>query len=116
MANDEVFATVVSMCVLLFFSKFVSYFLCRTGKDGYIQIDGDAALHGQSKGRSRMVNTSGSLYLGEKHSDANIRDLKIAQTQRRNKHASYTHHVTISACRSVYWTIKGLPTYWEAKH
>ncbi|XP_075898523.1 basement membrane-specific heparan sulfate proteoglycan core protein [Nelusetta ayraudi] len=36
----------------------------RTGKDGYIQIDGDAALHGQSKGRSRMVNTSGSLYLG----------------------------------------------------
>ncbi|KAK5864266.1 hypothetical protein PBY51_001220 [Eleginops maclovinus] len=36
----------------------------RTGKDGYIQIDGGAELHGQSKGRSLMVNTKGSLYLG----------------------------------------------------
>ncbi|KAM6928874.1 basement membrane-specific heparan sulfate proteoglycan core protein isoform 4-T4 [Lycodopsis pacificus] len=36
----------------------------RTGKDGYIQIDGGAALHGQSKGRSLMVNTKGSVYLG----------------------------------------------------
>ncbi|XP_051914453.1 basement membrane-specific heparan sulfate proteoglycan core protein isoform X3 [Hippocampus zosterae] len=36
----------------------------RTGKDGYIQIDGGAALHGQSKGKSIMVNTKGPLYLG----------------------------------------------------
>ncbi|XP_076597098.1 basement membrane-specific heparan sulfate proteoglycan core protein isoform X2 [Chaetodon auriga] len=36
----------------------------RTGKDGYIQVDGDAELHGQSKGRSLMVNTKGSIYLG----------------------------------------------------
>ncbi|KAM6982618.1 LOW QUALITY PROTEIN: basement membrane-specific heparan sulfate proteoglycan core protein [Tautogolabrus adspersus] len=36
----------------------------RTGKDGYIQVDGEAALHGQSKGRSLMVNTKGSIYLG----------------------------------------------------
>ncbi|XP_049611156.2 basement membrane-specific heparan sulfate proteoglycan core protein isoform X2 [Syngnathus scovelli] len=36
----------------------------RAGKDGYIQIDGDAALHGQSKGKSIMVNTKGPLYLG----------------------------------------------------
>ncbi|XP_056242096.1 basement membrane-specific heparan sulfate proteoglycan core protein isoform X12 [Seriola aureovittata] len=36
----------------------------RTGKDGYIQIDGGAALHGQSKGKSLMVNTKGSIYLG----------------------------------------------------
>ncbi|KAI3356952.1 hypothetical protein L3Q82_003588 [Scortum barcoo] len=36
----------------------------RTGKDGYIQIDGGASLHGQSKGRSLMVNTKGSIYLG----------------------------------------------------
>ncbi|XP_038577847.1 basement membrane-specific heparan sulfate proteoglycan core protein isoform X10 [Micropterus salmoides] len=36
----------------------------RTGKDGYIQIDGGAAQHGQSKGRSLMVNTKGSIYLG----------------------------------------------------
>uniref|UniRef100_A0A3Q3IGR0 Heparan sulfate proteoglycan 2 n=1 Tax=Monopterus albus TaxID=43700 RepID=A0A3Q3IGR0_MONAL len=35
----------------------------RTGKDGYIQIDGGAALHGQSKGKSLMVNTKGSIYL-----------------------------------------------------
>lgn len=40
-------------------------FSCRTGKDGYIQIDGGAALHGQSKGKSLMVNTKGSIYLGE---------------------------------------------------
>ncbi|XP_045897684.1 basement membrane-specific heparan sulfate proteoglycan core protein-like [Micropterus dolomieu] len=36
----------------------------RTGKDGYIQIDGGAAQHGQSRGRSLMVNTKGSIYLG----------------------------------------------------
>uniref|UniRef100_A0A7N8XAL3 Heparan sulfate proteoglycan 2 n=1 Tax=Mastacembelus armatus TaxID=205130 RepID=A0A7N8XAL3_9TELE len=36
----------------------------RTGKDGYIQIDGGVALHGQSKGKSLMVNTKGSIYLG----------------------------------------------------
>ncbi|XP_040902825.1 basement membrane-specific heparan sulfate proteoglycan core protein isoform X9 [Toxotes jaculatrix] len=36
----------------------------RTGKDGYIQIDGGATLHGQSKGKSLMVNTKGSIYLG----------------------------------------------------
>ncbi|KAM4611104.1 basement membrane-specific heparan sulfate proteoglycan core protein [Polymixia lowei] len=36
----------------------------RTGKDGYIQIDGGAPRHGQSKGRSLMVNTKGSIYLG----------------------------------------------------
>uniref|UniRef100_H3D4F8 Heparan sulfate proteoglycan 2 n=1 Tax=Tetraodon nigroviridis TaxID=99883 RepID=H3D4F8_TETNG len=36
----------------------------RTGKDGYVQIDGGAAVHGQSRGRSIMVNTKGSVYLG----------------------------------------------------
>ncbi|XP_053705091.1 basement membrane-specific heparan sulfate proteoglycan core protein isoform X1 [Synchiropus splendidus] len=36
----------------------------RTGKDGYLQIDGGAELHGQSRGKSLMVNTKGSLYLG----------------------------------------------------
>nr|XP_057906676.1 basement membrane-specific heparan sulfate proteoglycan core protein isoform X5 [Doryrhamphus excisus] len=36
----------------------------RTGKDGYIQIDEGPALHGQSKGKSIMVNTKGHLYLG----------------------------------------------------
>ncbi|KAM9751596.1 basement membrane-specific heparan sulfate proteoglycan core protein isoform 3-T3 [Menidia menidia] len=36
----------------------------RTGRDGYIQIDGGETLHGQSKGKSLMVNTKGSLYLG----------------------------------------------------
>ncbi|CAN9515659.1 unnamed protein product [Ophioblennius macclurei] len=36
----------------------------RTGKDGYIQVDGGAELHGQSRGRSLMVNTKGSIYLG----------------------------------------------------
>uniref|UniRef100_A0A3P8QRF2 Heparan sulfate proteoglycan 2 n=1 Tax=Astatotilapia calliptera TaxID=8154 RepID=A0A3P8QRF2_ASTCA len=35
----------------------------RTGKDGYIQVDGGAKLHGQSKGKSLMVNTKGSIYL-----------------------------------------------------
>lgn len=39
--------------------------LCRTGKDGYIQVDGGAAVHGQSRGRSIMVNTKGNVYLGE---------------------------------------------------
>ncbi|XP_061908758.1 basement membrane-specific heparan sulfate proteoglycan core protein [Entelurus aequoreus] len=36
----------------------------RAGKDGYLQVDEDAALHGQSKGRSIMVNTKGHIYLG----------------------------------------------------
>ncbi|KAM7405193.1 hypothetical protein PAMP_012474 [Pampus punctatissimus] len=36
----------------------------RSGKEGYIQIDGGVALHGQSKGESLMVNTIGSIYLG----------------------------------------------------
>ncbi|XP_028266708.1 basement membrane-specific heparan sulfate proteoglycan core protein isoform X10 [Parambassis ranga] len=36
----------------------------RTGKDGYIQVDGGATIHGQSKGKSLMVNTKGSIYLG----------------------------------------------------
>ncbi|XP_075331347.1 basement membrane-specific heparan sulfate proteoglycan core protein isoform X3 [Odontesthes bonariensis] len=36
----------------------------RTGKDGYVQIDGGETLRGQSKGKSLMVNTKGSLYLG----------------------------------------------------
>lgn len=44
---------------------FLSSFLCRSGRDGYIQVDGGAALHGQSKGKSSMVNTKGSIYLGE---------------------------------------------------
>uniref|UniRef100_A0A3B3CG13 Heparan sulfate proteoglycan 2 n=1 Tax=Oryzias melastigma TaxID=30732 RepID=A0A3B3CG13_ORYME len=35
-----------------------------TGKDGYIQIDGEDQVHGQSKGKSLMVNTKGSIYLG----------------------------------------------------
>ncbi|KAG7221680.1 hypothetical protein INR49_000047, partial [Caranx melampygus] len=35
----------------------------RSGRDGYIQVDGGAALHGQSKGKSSMVNTKGSIYL-----------------------------------------------------
>ncbi|KAM4737871.1 basement membrane-specific heparan sulfate proteoglycan core protein isoform 2-T2 [Anableps anableps] len=36
----------------------------RVGKDGYIQIDGGDKQHGQSKGKSLMVNTKGSIYLG----------------------------------------------------
>lgn len=36
----------------------------RTGKDGYIQVDGGTIKPGQSKGRSIMVNTKGSIYLG----------------------------------------------------
>ncbi|XP_028309184.1 basement membrane-specific heparan sulfate proteoglycan core protein isoform X2 [Gouania willdenowi] len=36
----------------------------RTGKEGYLQIDEGAKLHGASKGRSLMVNTKGSIYLG----------------------------------------------------
>lgn len=50
--------------LMLSCAVFCSFFY-RTGKDGYIQIDGGAALHGQSKGRSLMVNTKGSIYLGE---------------------------------------------------
>ncbi|XP_014849228.1 PREDICTED: basement membrane-specific heparan sulfate proteoglycan core protein isoform X5 [Poecilia mexicana] len=36
----------------------------RVGKDGFIQIDGGDEQHGQSKGKSLMVNTKGSIYLG----------------------------------------------------
>ncbi|XP_066527292.1 basement membrane-specific heparan sulfate proteoglycan core protein [Hoplias malabaricus] len=36
----------------------------RTGKQGYIQVDGGSARHGQSQGRSIMVNTKGNIYLG----------------------------------------------------
>ncbi|XP_053096923.1 basement membrane-specific heparan sulfate proteoglycan core protein isoform X14 [Pangasianodon hypophthalmus] len=36
----------------------------RTGKQGYIQVDDRTAQHGQSPGRSVMVNTKGSIYLG----------------------------------------------------
>ncbi|XP_064861551.1 basement membrane-specific heparan sulfate proteoglycan core protein-like isoform X11 [Oncorhynchus nerka] len=36
----------------------------RTGKQGYIQIDGAAIQRGQSQGKSIMVNTKGSVYLG----------------------------------------------------
>ncbi|XP_062314893.1 basement membrane-specific heparan sulfate proteoglycan core protein isoform X7 [Osmerus eperlanus] len=36
----------------------------RTGKDGYIRVDGGDIRPGQSKGRSLMVNTKGSIYLG----------------------------------------------------
>ncbi|XP_029578637.1 basement membrane-specific heparan sulfate proteoglycan core protein isoform X5 [Salmo trutta] len=36
----------------------------RTGKQGYIQIDGAAIQRGQSQGKSIMVNTKGNVYLG----------------------------------------------------
>ncbi|XP_036844476.1 basement membrane-specific heparan sulfate proteoglycan core protein isoform X1 [Oncorhynchus mykiss] len=36
----------------------------RTGKQGYIQIDGGAFQQGQSQGKSIMVNTKGNVYLG----------------------------------------------------
>ncbi|XP_014002300.2 basement membrane-specific heparan sulfate proteoglycan core protein isoform X16 [Salmo salar] len=36
----------------------------RTGKQGYIQIDGGAIRRGQSQGKSIMVNTEGNVYLG----------------------------------------------------
>ncbi|XP_046725155.1 basement membrane-specific heparan sulfate proteoglycan core protein isoform X3 [Silurus meridionalis] len=36
----------------------------RTGKQGYVQVDDRAAQHGESPGRSVMVNTKGSIYLG----------------------------------------------------
>uniref|UniRef100_A0A674DDM1 Heparan sulfate proteoglycan 2 n=1 Tax=Salmo trutta TaxID=8032 RepID=A0A674DDM1_SALTR len=36
----------------------------RTGKQGYIQIDGGAIRRGQSQGKSIMVNTKGNVYLG----------------------------------------------------
>lgn len=36
----------------------------RTGKQGYVQVDDRTAQHGQSPGRSVMVNTKGSIYLG----------------------------------------------------
>ncbi|XP_072552989.1 basement membrane-specific heparan sulfate proteoglycan core protein [Salminus brasiliensis] len=36
----------------------------RTGKQGYIQVDGGTARRGQSQGKSIMVNTKGNIYLG----------------------------------------------------
>ncbi|XP_035594859.1 basement membrane-specific heparan sulfate proteoglycan core protein-like isoform X12 [Oncorhynchus keta] len=36
----------------------------RTGKQGYIQVDGAAIQRGQSQGKSIMVNTKGNVYLG----------------------------------------------------
>ncbi|XP_026092563.1 basement membrane-specific heparan sulfate proteoglycan core protein-like isoform X5 [Carassius auratus] len=36
----------------------------RTGKQGYLQIDGGSVQHGQSQGKSIMVNTKGNIYLG----------------------------------------------------
>ncbi|XP_045065406.1 basement membrane-specific heparan sulfate proteoglycan core protein-like isoform X1 [Coregonus clupeaformis] len=36
----------------------------RTGKQGYIQVDGGAIQRGQSQGKSIMVNTKGNVYLG----------------------------------------------------
>ncbi|XP_068162728.1 basement membrane-specific heparan sulfate proteoglycan core protein isoform X3 [Antennarius striatus] len=44
----------------------------RTGRDGYIQVDGEPALHGLSKGKSLMVNTKGSIYLGGAPDMANM--------------------------------------------
>jgi len=56
----------VNVCSVLGLSCAVFLLTRRTGKDGYVQIDGGEALRGQSKGRSLMVNTKGSLYLGER--------------------------------------------------
>ncbi|KAI1897143.1 hypothetical protein AGOR_G00080150 [Albula goreensis] len=36
----------------------------RTGKQGYVQIDGGPIRRGQSGGKSVMVNTKGSIFLG----------------------------------------------------
>uniref|UniRef100_A0A673I3B9 Basement membrane-specific heparan sulfate proteoglycan core protein-like n=1 Tax=Sinocyclocheilus rhinocerous TaxID=307959 RepID=A0A673I3B9_9TELE len=36
----------------------------RTGKQGYVQIDGGSVQRGQSQGKSIMVNTKGNIYLG----------------------------------------------------
>ncbi|XP_035236655.1 basement membrane-specific heparan sulfate proteoglycan core protein-like isoform X3 [Anguilla anguilla] len=36
----------------------------RTGKQGYVQIDGGVISRGQSQGRSIMVNTKGNVFLG----------------------------------------------------
>ncbi|XP_026099662.1 basement membrane-specific heparan sulfate proteoglycan core protein isoform X26 [Carassius auratus] len=36
----------------------------RTGKQGYLQIDGGSVQRGQSQGKSIMVNTKGNIYLG----------------------------------------------------
>lgn len=36
----------------------------RTGKHGYLQIDGGSVQRGQSQGKSIMVNTKGNIYLG----------------------------------------------------
>ncbi|XP_067227656.1 basement membrane-specific heparan sulfate proteoglycan core protein isoform X16 [Chanodichthys erythropterus] len=36
----------------------------RTGKQGYLQIDGGSVQRGQSQGKSIMVNTKGNIFLG----------------------------------------------------
>ncbi|XP_078281510.1 basement membrane-specific heparan sulfate proteoglycan core protein [Rhinoraja longicauda] len=36
----------------------------REGKSGYVQLDGDEIVRGESKGDKVMVNTGGSIYLG----------------------------------------------------
>ncbi|KAK7128964.1 hypothetical protein R3I94_017251 [Phoxinus phoxinus] len=36
----------------------------RTGKQGFLQIDGGSVQRGQSQGKSIMVNTKGNIYLG----------------------------------------------------
>ncbi|XP_076839971.1 basement membrane-specific heparan sulfate proteoglycan core protein isoform X4 [Brachyhypopomus gauderio] len=36
----------------------------RTGKQGYVQVDGGTLRRGQSQGKSVMVNTKGSIYVG----------------------------------------------------
>ncbi|XP_050953195.1 basement membrane-specific heparan sulfate proteoglycan core protein isoform X16 [Labeo rohita] len=36
----------------------------RTGKQGYLQVDGGSVQRGQSQGNSIMVNTKGNIYLG----------------------------------------------------
>ncbi|XP_030623830.1 basement membrane-specific heparan sulfate proteoglycan core protein [Chanos chanos] len=36
----------------------------RTGKQGYVQVDGGSVRRGQSPGKSIMVNTKGNIFLG----------------------------------------------------
>lgn len=45
----------------------VFFVVSRTGKQGYVQVDGRTIQHGQSPGRSVMVNTKGNIYLGMDH-------------------------------------------------
>uniref|UniRef100_A0A3Q2Z5D6 Heparan sulfate proteoglycan 2 n=1 Tax=Hippocampus comes TaxID=109280 RepID=A0A3Q2Z5D6_HIPCM len=91
----------------------------RTGKDGYIQIDGGAALHGQSKGKSIMVNTKGPLYLGVPDMAAMtggkfssgmtgcVRNLSLMNTRREGQQARTidlqghaAHSVNVQPCTS----------------